>query len=446
MPSLLYHDMTLTDPYPNPRNQQQLSQSTSLPAGYNPATGFGYDNRFPRMKFKEPPIPPLQMEVSIDDTRANLRAKNYHGTLGSILNFDGTVSGKPVKSMNHSNSMEDVHETIFTGGHSKEIRGPVRHGPGIQSSLYSDSAEQQERKRILQQELAEYERIQLMERAAKKEAERRQELEPRETRRFALEKIEEYSKELKTGDNQRRFNQHAQPNNPPPEPVNFGNRRNPTESERYDPISHAPISSKQPLETRRKRLQVQDEREAVYPLRVTSEFANSSKTYQPPPPPDTSTLNKIGFTTEYRTQIHAERPTENSGPTFGRRRILDVNESEERAKYEQQARRLLQNQEEDLRRRKESQLVNQMRELEIGRQYASSYPWDWGHDDTTKKDPRHRSTDISRKTEPLDRNKAMQYHHELDQLRQERLERERGERERERGYGGSGSSVWDRFK
>ncbi|KAI8850388.1 hypothetical protein BC829DRAFT_154885 [Chytridium lagenaria] len=97
-----------------------------------------------------------------------------------------------------------------------------------------------------------------------------------------------------------------------------------------------------------------------------------------------------------------------------------MDDTSDRVKLDEQAKRLHRLQEEDLKRRREENVVTQMRDLEQGKQFATNYPWDWGN--TVKKDPRHRSTDISRKTEPMDRDKAMQYHADLDRIMEEKRE------------------------
>ncbi|KAJ3215315.1 hypothetical protein HDU67_000592 [Dinochytrium kinnereticum] len=439
--------MTASDPYGKQGNQSNHPENTSACLQ---ASGGGGDHRFGRVKYREPAPPSFQFGgngTALDDTRTNLRAKNYHGTLGAFLNFDGSVSDKPIPRMNNNQQPEGSDESIFTGGHTREIRGPVRYGPGIQSSMYSDSAQNQERKRALQQELAEYEKIQLKEREAKRQADRRHEIESGKILSWPFEshkqltvvpEMEEYSKDLASGEPERRYHHHSHdPPAPSPRQLNYPNRQdaqNKAESQHFNPISHAPVSSKQAVDSRRRKIQIDDERAAVYPLGIKVPDTSQKKTHQPPCPQEQISFNPVNrYTTEYSTHNTSDGFGGAGGPSFGRRKVLEVADAEERSKYEIQARRLLQIQEEELKRRKESQIFSQMREIEIGKQSVAS----------RGKESQILKTFIQQQ-EPMDRSKAMQYHADLDRLMEQKQALERRERERRRNEG-DGMGFWDKF-
>ncbi|KAI8850389.1 hypothetical protein BC829DRAFT_154881 [Chytridium lagenaria] len=115
-----------------------------------------------------------------------------------------------------------------------------------------------------------------------------------------MHKIEEYSNDLVTGDHARKPHHHHQ-NAPSPTPPPIQHQQTysqPTRSEynpvpaTFNPISHAPNPSK-PIEARRRKFQIDDERESVYPLGIK---VPDQPIQRPPPEPDM--FNR--FNTEYR--------------------------------------------------------------------------------------------------------------------------------------------------
>ena len=88
--------------------------------------------------------------------RARRRLENTQGTLGAGVNFDGTlVAPKPLFSTLAAPVTSEGCGSIFGPdmGTKKKDMNSARHGPGIQSAIYSDAGSNLEKKRAMQAEL-----------------------------------------------------------------------------------------------------------------------------------------------------------------------------------------------------------------------------------------------------------------------------------------------------
>ncbi|KAJ3098719.1 hypothetical protein HDU97_003778 [Phlyctochytrium planicorne] len=110
--------------------------------------------------------------------RARLRERNYYGTLGFQQNFDGTEKIQPV-NVEKPVRAQDPPSIYY--GFSNEVQKQPRHGPGIETTFFSDAMENLERKKKLQAELASFEKIQRLERENRKIHELLQKNEPSAT-------------------------------------------------------------------------------------------------------------------------------------------------------------------------------------------------------------------------------------------------------------------------
>ncbi|KAI8836853.1 hypothetical protein BC829DRAFT_51017 [Chytridium lagenaria] len=115
---------------------------------------------------------------NMENERNRLRDRNYHGTLGFNLNYDG--SAKEQESFYNKPLLRSEDPPSLFFGYSNEVsKKQARHGPGIEMSLFSDAVENIEKKRVLQKEMASFEIVQKLERERRREAEKASVLEDR---------------------------------------------------------------------------------------------------------------------------------------------------------------------------------------------------------------------------------------------------------------------------
>ncbi|KAJ3331184.1 hypothetical protein HDU76_003845 [Blyttiomyces sp. JEL0837] len=482
---MLKHDMTPREPYP-PRPPPQPNPSDVPPQHYphlNPQSST--DPPFRQTKASGAELPPALAgttpEYPIGYERARRRLENNRGTLGD-MNLDGSLSNRPrfeasltslgPGAFNQSNGSYASNTnrdppSIFFGestGNPASQRATVRHGPGLQAVIYSDTMANMERRRAQQQELAYYEKIQLEERERMKRQEKLRSIEEEKGLKWPFgaeqkmprrqvdlppdilhlktvekERAEQYARDLsqqieereraKRQDRQQSLA--ADKNNVP-----------------VDPISLQPLPAKPSVQARRIRPPPLDERKDVYPLAMHIQ-ANHNGTIDSQNPAalgrnrDTiraieeanSRVNAaIGVSLPGLGEGHNYQRDDITGlhePKYGRKRTLNPEQSLEKLQSNLNGKMLLKDQAEELKAKQEHMQQHRKEEIEMGKKFAENYPWHWGQDLNRRGNAKHKSSDIMYQAEPIDRDRALQYQHDLDQIVQERRQIKEMERKTE---------------
>ncbi|KAJ3235605.1 hypothetical protein HDU81_000305 [Chytriomyces hyalinus] len=391
--------------------------------------------------------------------RNKRRLENTRGTFGAGVNLDGTSRAPPMipdpSTMSYSVAPPEKNNLLFFGGDGgrNAVRSDGRHfGPRISNALQYESDSNLERKKLIQQELKKYEKIQLEERENKRLMERQQTF--RETkwpfghppnmnqkfnhiipmgqeemavRQLEKQRADEYARELEiqvesnrrqreaakkfdfqTKADQQTWMMHA-PGIPerrarvPMEPPHDSSR---------DLISHIIVPPKPPNEHKKLRPPQNEERKEVYPLDHDLRVARTNALPARHVAPIEPTSLPLG---DHRKISYSEPNMRE--PQFGRKKFMQFDTKEERVQNEHQLRFMRQVQEEDLKIHREMEQRKRQEENIQGKQFGQSYPWHWGMDNETRKaHPHHKSTDIMQTTEPINKAKAMQYQADLNNL------------------------------
>ncbi|KAJ3086128.1 hypothetical protein HK100_008800 [Physocladia obscura] len=460
--ALLRHDMKPIDPYPYfpkdtlPSDQQDI---------FHPRAPTTTITQLPQQKYVYQPSIIAARPLASD--RNHIRSENTRGTLGATVNFDGskretrTISidktGANDSSGNNANastlsslSGEPTDLIYFGAGETcGRRRDNFKHGPGIETVIYTDSRANIEKRKAVQQEMAKYEKIQFEERERKRQDERQQRIKDQQNvkwpfgskinvgpgadqlqfhhvipfraeevalRQYEKLRAEEYAHELdaqiaadkcfkiqlkqeapKHDDDTKWMFHHSQmPGRRSKVPLEPPNDKN------TDPISHTAVSYKAPatFETRKARSKLIDERKDPEPTSLQLGNDHSRRKL--------AALNA----TEILQPYHE--------PEFGRKKFVFTKPStDDQEIAEIESKKIRKFQELELRQRQEFKETKKRQEKTLGKQYAESYPWKWGNsdnEDRVKENPHHKSTDVVQTVEPIDRNKAKRYQAELDQL------------------------------
>ncbi|ORY37115.1 hypothetical protein BCR33DRAFT_721738 [Rhizoclosmatium globosum] len=463
---LLRHDMAPRNPY---------DASNAIAHCVNPPPDHSHPRQTLITELPQPKLvyPPPNHKETVDD-RNRRRYENTRGTLGGNVNFDGTKREKPMISMEHYKLAEESRrlnqsnpELIYfgsaTGYQQQRERESFRHKPGIMSVLYSDSDSNLERKRVIKDEMAKYERMQTEERDRRLQQERHQQSPPKDNWPFgkhlghgsdhltfnhviplrqeeiAMREQEKklamaYAKELDNQiENDRKYREQMKKSMPVRDDEqtwmfhhnHMPGRRpkvpfEPPRDSATDLISHVPHNHQ---------LQADKSRKLRPPLQEERKDYNKSHPPQPdrPLPPVEPTSLVLGSNKDRRVSFPDEKLYHE--PQFGRRKFLLNSTNEEQKMAEHEMKLMRDYQEKELRLRREMEQKEREEAFSQGKAFAHSYPWKWG--DHGGQNPHHKVTDILQHKEPLDRNKALQYQADLDAMVRHKRDNCQKEKQRE---------------
>ncbi|KAI8616789.1 hypothetical protein BC830DRAFT_1080358 [Chytriomyces sp. MP71] len=470
--------MQPTDPYPD-----YILHSKPPPNDYYyPRAPTTTITQLPEHKLVYPDPKPPPRTVAERNLR---RLENTRGTFGGGVNLDGTSRDKPMIPLPGEPSYVIAKQNAYTKSEPNLIyfgsgEGAMRdvgnqqprwYPKGLSVTRNTESDATMERKRLIREELAKYERIQLEERDRRRQMERNQPGPTQEKwpfekpininqrfnhmipmrqdelvlRELEKKRAEQYARELGIIiHDQQNWMMHTasmpgRRHRVPLEPPRDGS---------IDLISHVPLPKNPPNEHKKLRPPIAEERKDVYPfahpVRLEgTDSRNALPTEQTslpmnrylirPPIPIEDGVFALSVAIQTRTSDE---------PRYGRKKFW-LND-EERSTSEQNMRKLRGSQGISVfKRRLGDSLASsrgtapstRKRKSEAPRGICArkeeNYPWHWGSEmEERKGHPNtHRSTDIVQSVEPIDRDRAMAYQADLDALVKQRSEMHKREKQ-----------------